>query len=194
MERTAFFLLLMVVPILVLSCKEAVPTAPELEETGIGSGTWRVGISIAPARYFTNPRSGCYFERLSGLGGTLEDIIANEFIGFDAGQWIVDVSSSDVGFNTNSECGRWSQERKSGRLSSIPPGVWEVGSQITPGRYRTIAVEGCYWERLRAFGADLTSIIANDYNSSPGQHIVDIQSSDVGFSSNDNCGTWELIQ
>ena len=175
------------------SCKEAAITAPEPEEPGIGSGTWRVGSEVVPGRYYTNPTSGCYFERLSGFSGSLDDLIANEFVGFDAGQWIVDISSSDVGFSTDSQCGRWRLERQIGLRASIAPGVWEVGSQITPGRYRTNASEGCYWERLSAFGADLASINANDYLSHAGQQIVDILPSDVGFESDEECGTWERI-
>jgi hypothetical protein len=194
MKQRTFYTLLAIISLFSISCKEAATTAPEIEEPGIGSGTWRVGTAVAPGRYYTNPRSGCYFERLSGFGGTLDDIIANEFIGFDAGQWIIEIATSDAGFSTNSECGRWNQERPSGGRSSITPGVWEVGTQITPGRYRTTAAEGCYWERLRAFGANLSSIIANDFNSSSGQRIVDIQPSDAGFSSNDSCGTWERLQ
>ena len=49
---------------------------------------------------------GCYFERQRGLSGTLDDIIANEFIQVDASQWIVDIKSSDVGF-VSDECGIW---------------------------------------------------------------------------------------
>lgn len=59
-----------------------------------GPGQYRVNSDIAPGRYYSDPAYGCYFERQRGFGGTLGDIIANEFIGFDAQQWIVDIRSS----------------------------------------------------------------------------------------------------
>ncbi|MBT4052800.1 MAG: hypothetical protein HOE73_06895 [Bacteroidetes Order II. Incertae sedis bacterium] len=122
--------LLLLLTFQLLSCQEDATTAPELEESGIGSGTWRVPLEVTPGRYYTDPSSGCYFERLSGFGGALEDIIANEFIGFDPGQWIVDILASDVGFSTTSACGRWRQERQIGLRSTISPGTWEVRSQV----------------------------------------------------------------
>ena len=74
------------------------PPTPSLLRTTFGSGIWLVNEEIAPGRYFTNPASGCYWERLSDTGGSLSDILANEFISFDSGQEIVDIASSDYAF------------------------------------------------------------------------------------------------
>src|SRR5262249_1998749 len=65
-----------------------IPAGPK---TSFADGKFIVGTNIAPGRYFSGPPSGCYWERESGLGGTFGEIISNDFIGFNAGQWIVDV-------------------------------------------------------------------------------------------------------
>ena len=165
---------------------------PPGPETSFRSGTWIVNEDIAPGRYYTNPRSGCYWERLSGLGGTLSDVIANEFIGFDSGQEIVDIASSDRAFDTDADCGRWDMTPEAGPASgTIRPGRWLVGRQIQPGDYETHASSGCYWERLRSFtGETSRSVIANDFVGGGGRIIVSIRSSDAGFYTDDDCGTW----
>jgi hypothetical protein len=158
--------------------------------TVFGAGQYLIGKDIAAARYFTDPTSSCYWERESGLGGTLAEVIANDFVSFDAGQIVVDVKSSDLAFKTESSCGTWSQTPKAAPQSGIPPGVWLVNSQIPPGTYRTTASSGCYWERDRNFEGTLSSIIANDFASSAGQQLVTISASDVGFHTDSSCGTW----
>lgn len=45
----------------------------------------------------------CYWERLSGFGGQLEDIIAN---GNPSGQAIVTIAPTDVAFKSQ-RCGTW---------------------------------------------------------------------------------------
>jgi len=47
---------------------------------GFGAGVYMVGTTVAAGRYYSEPASACYWERLSGLGGTLSDIITNDFI------------------------------------------------------------------------------------------------------------------
>src|SRR4026208_2519713 len=44
--------------------------------TSPGPGQYHVNSESAPGRYCSVPSSGCYFERQSGFGGTLDDIIA----------------------------------------------------------------------------------------------------------------------
>ena len=164
------------------------PPTPSLLRTTFGSGIWLVNEEIAPGRYFTNPASGCYWERLSDTGGSLSDILANEFISFDSGQEIVDIASSDYAFKPDSECGTWSQTLVSAPSSGIPPGRWLVGRQIPTGEYETNASRGCYWERLSGFSG--RDIIANDFVGDAGRQIVRISSSDEGFYSDSDCGTW----
>jgi hypothetical protein len=157
------------------------------------AGTYRVGTDISSGRYFTNPSDGCYWERLSGLGGTLGEIIANDFVAFDAAQVIVDIRSSDLAFHADNDCGTWSRSAQLGLQSSVKPGFWLVGSQVKAGTYRTTAKYGCYWERLRDFTGNLSGIIANDFVSSAGSELVTIRSTDTGFSTDGDCGTWTRI-
>ena len=164
------------------------PPTPSLLRTTFGSGIWLVNEEIAPGRYFTKPVSGCYWERLSDTGGSLSDILANEFISFDSGQEIVDIASSDYAFKPDSECGTWSQTLVAAPSSGIPPGRWLVGRQIPTGEYETNASRGCYWERLSGFSG--RDIIANDFVGDAGRQIVRISSSDEGFYSDSDCGTW----
>jgi len=72
----------------------------------IGDGTHVVGRDIQPGTYQNSDSSaGCYWERLSGFGGTVEEIIAN---GFTYGQAIVSISLTDAGF-TSARCGFWTR-------------------------------------------------------------------------------------
>ncbi|HVT46290.1 MAG TPA: choice-of-anchor D domain-containing protein [Vicinamibacterales bacterium] len=158
-------------------------------QTSFGDGQYRVNTDIRPGRYFTNPVYGCYFERQSGFSGSLDDIIANNFIGFDAAQWIVDIAGSDAGFKTD-DCGTWTTSPRGGSMSSIAPGMWLVGQQVSPGTYSANASYGCYWERLSGFGNSFDNIIDNDFVDAAGQAIVEIRSGDAGFDANADCGTW----
>ena len=108
------------------------------------------------------------------------DIIANGFIGFNAGQWIVDIRSSDKAFETDSDCGTWNRTRRGGNQAMITPGLWLVGKQIRAGTYRANASYGCYWERRRNFNGELSGIISNDFVSSSGTQYVEINASDKG--------------
>jgi hypothetical protein len=154
-------------------------------QTSFGDGQYRVNADIHPGRYFTNPVYGCYFERQSGFSGSLDDIIANNFIGFDAAQWTVDIAGSDAGFKTD-DCGTWTTSPRGGSMSSIAPGMWLVGQQVSPGTYSANASYGCYWERLSGFGNSFDDIIDNDFVDAAGQAIVEIRSGDA----NADCGTW----
>jgi hypothetical protein len=161
--------------------------------TQFGPGQHIVNADIAPGRYFSDPVSGCYWERQSGLGGTLSEVIANEFIGFNAGQWIVDIAASDRAFQTDSECGTWFSTPRQGQSATITPGFWLVGSQVAPGTYRAFSQPGCYWERTRNFSGTLAAIIANDFLSNGGQTFVTISGGDVGFKTDGDCGTWTRV-
>ena len=157
----------------------------------IGPGQHLIGTGVQPGRYYTDPVAGCYWERLSGLGGTLNEVIANEFIDFNAGQWIVDILASDRAFSTDAECATWTSSPVRGVQANITPGVWLVGSQINPGTYTANVGAGCYWERLRNFENRVSSsVIANDFISTAGSRFVTVSASDVGFHSDGDCGTW----
>src|SRR5688572_16742675 len=61
---------------------------------------------------------------------------------------------------------------------------------VPAGTYRTNASSGCYWARLKSFDGTSSEIIANDFIGSAGQALVQIQSSDVGFENDSDCGNW----
>ena len=124
------------------------------------------------------------------LEARIDDIIANEFLGDDAGQWIVDIKSSDLGFETNGDCGIWYNTPRAGAQAPVRSGMWLVGSQARSGTYRASTSSGCYWERLRNFSNTIGGVIANDFVSGGGSRIVSIRSSDAGFSTDDECGPW----
>lgn len=162
-------------------------TGPRIQ---FGPGQYRVNTDIQPARYYSDPSDGCYWERQRGFSGNLSDVIANNFIGFNALQAIVDILPSDVAFETDSDCSTWHQSPRHPAQTTIRPGTWLVGVQIQPGLYTSNVVAGCYWERLNNFEGTLSSINDNDFVSTTGPRIVEIVSSDAGFSSDEDCGTW----
>lgn len=79
-----------------------------------------------------------------------------------------------------------------GPTGSMADGVWEVGVDIQPGKYKTVVPatsRNCYWERMRDFSGALGSILDND-NHRPGESVtVVIAATDKGFKSS-GCGTW----
>ncbi|HLA68045.1 MAG TPA: hypothetical protein VJP05_11215, partial [Acidimicrobiia bacterium] len=156
-----------------------------------GNGTWLVGTDIQPGRYrMISDGTSCYWERLSGFSGELDDIIANDF-GYDT--QIVDIAASDKGFKSSS-CDIWSDDLAS-RHSPTSPLVSDghvlVGTDLAPGSWRgsgPASGDYCYWERLSGFSGELDDIIANDFTSS--SSVVTIKSTDVGFYADPDCGTW----
>lgn len=155
-----------------------------------GPGQKLLGSAIHGGRYFSDPGDSCFWRRLSGLGGTPEEVIADEFILFNPGQWVVDIRDSDRAFNGDTDCGDWFTTMRRGLESSITQGVWLVGAQITPGTYQSNVAEGCYWERNRDFEGTVDGIIANDYVSAPGPYALTISAGDAGFQSGVDCGIW----
>ena len=171
-------------------------STPPPPPNSIGPGTHRVGSDIESGRYFSDPDSGCYWERLKGFGGSVStDVIANEFVGFDAMQWIVQIAPSDAGFKTDEDCGRWYKENpRHGEQSDIHGGVWLVGRQVAAGTYEANSTGSCYWERLRGFGGTVSEdVISNDFVGNPGRVIVTIRSGDLGFMTDEDCGVWSRV-
>jgi hypothetical protein len=68
-----------------------------------GDGTFVVGQDIGHGTYAAPGGDGCYWARLSGFGGTLDEIIAN---GNPTGPVVVTIAASDAGFETRG-CGEW---------------------------------------------------------------------------------------
>ncbi len=69
-----------------------------------GDGTFKVGSEIQPGTYRSLGGHSCYWERLRGLSGNFEDVIAN-----GAGDWpqVVKIAPSDLAFRTQG-CPTWS--------------------------------------------------------------------------------------
>lgn len=161
-----------------------------------GEGVKIVGENVPPGIYrSTGPGGGlfdsCYWERLSGFGGTLDEIVANEFADY---RQVVEIKGSDAGFNSEG-CGEWTDDLSPITAEPTAPfgdGVWIVGVDIAPGTWQseTPPDGSCYWERMSGFGGELDDIIANEFTES--QQVVTIQPGDVGFKS-DGCGTWTLV-
>jgi len=169
------------------------PPPPPTPAQTFQPGQYLVGSQIPAGRYEASGQSGCYWERQSGLGGSFDEINANEFNGF-AGRVLVDVAASDVGFEFDDECGPMTSYRSGGSpAASIVAGDHVVGTHITAGTYRAQAGSGCYWERLTGFSGSLDDIIANEFVGTAGQQFVTIEASDVGFSTDDECGTWTKV-
>ncbi len=160
------------------------PSPTATPEAGFEDGTWIVGADIEPGLYVAPGSGQCYWARLSGFGGSLDEIIANDL---GAGRKLVAISASDAGFRT-SGCGRWKPHVEiSSPLARIPDGTWMIGVEVAAGTYSAPGGDSCYWERLSGFGGDFDNIIANDLST--GRHIVTIAPTDAGFHTSD-CGVW----
>lgn len=158
-------------------------TAPP--RAGFGGGTQLVGTDVAPGIYVAADLDFCYWERLSGVSGSFDDIITNDNA---TGQAVVEIRPTDAAFNSQ-RCGRWElYAPPTAPTDSFGPGDWIVGEQIEPGRYRAESGSFCYWERASGLSHDFAEIIANDLVSD-GTAVVEISPGDRRFSSN-GCGTW----
>jgi hypothetical protein len=155
---------------------------PRVATDVIPDGVHRVGSDIRPGTYRSRVPVNCYWARLAGFSGDLDDITANDNV---TGYALVTIKSSDKGFETNG-C-EWSADLSAVIRpgSEIPDGMFIVGKDIKPGTYRTTG--SCYWARLSGFGGELDDIIANDNTSGSG--IVEIARGDTGFESS-GCGGW----
>lgn len=151
-------------------------------------GVFLVGTEVAPGiwRSASTTRS-CYWERLTGFGGTSAERITNDI---GDGPRIVAIAATDRGFSS-SGCVLWS--RVTGPSRSTPDadfgeGMFLVDGEVSPGIWRSSGTgTSCYWERLRGFSGESADRIANDFGAAPA--IVTIARSDVGFVSS-GCGTW----
>jgi hypothetical protein len=160
--------------------------------TSFGAGTRIIGVNIGPGLYRSNnaASASCYWERLSGFGGTLAEIIANDIAG---GPAVVAVAATDLGFNS-SGCVIWSLVTGPITLSPTAPfgaGTFIVGSDIAPGTWQSDGTgTSCYWARLSGFTGLLAQIITNNFGAAPA--VVTFSATDAGFQSS-RCGTWSKI-
>ncbi|MDQ3767793.1 MAG: hypothetical protein M3346_10665 [Actinomycetota bacterium] len=89
-----------------LEDREAAVGAEEqaIEDATFGNGTFVVGEDIPAGTYTAPGGGGCYWARLSGLSGSLNDVMANHF---GPGTQTVALSGSEAAFETDG-CGEWS--------------------------------------------------------------------------------------
>jgi hypothetical protein len=156
-------------------------------------GTFKVGSDIKPGTYRTHGGDGsafgCYWARLSGFSGEVDDIIANNG-SYTNGSQVVTIAPSDKGFQTQG-CGKWYAQltQVTSSKTTFGDGMLIVGTDVAPGTYKNSGAKddySCYWARLSGFSGTIDDIIANGVNKS---NIVTIAPSDKGFSSA-GCGTW----
>ena len=149
------------------------------------AGTYRVGSDIQPGIYAGNPGSeagdSCYWARLSGLSGGLDDIISNDSA---RGQFYVEVKSTDSYFTVRCEVtplAEWPVPSQP--LSEIGTGMYIVGRDIAAGIYAgnpgSEDGDSCYWKRLSGASGELDDIISNDI--ARGQFYVEVKSTDSYF-------------
>lgn len=163
--------------------------APTSRFASFGDGDHAVGSDVQPGTYRTRSgSSGCYFARLKGFGGTLDEVIANENTNAPA---VVTIATTDKGFQS-ARCAKWTQDLSAITTSqtSFGDGDFIVGTDIAPGTYRNSGQQGCYYSRLRGFGHTLEDVISNDNTNAPA--IVTIAASDKGFEAA-RCGTWTKV-
>jgi len=181
----------------------AIVAAAVLLSGCLGAGTYVMGPAPAPGDYqaglwHSKGGSGCYWARLSGFGGTLDEIIANDFS--TGGPRYVQVDPTDAGFET-SGCDPWYRDgfdAEPGPQATpgqpFGPGDYKIGVEVAAGRYQSAGPSDpgglCYWARLRGFHGTLGDIVTN--NIGGGSMVVDISPSDFGFSS-DGCQPWVKV-
>ncbi len=86
------------------SAPTATPVAPAgPSATTISDGVWIVGSQVEPGTYSNAGGEWCYWTRLRGFSGQLNDIIAN---GISPAPQVVTIRPSDIGFGCQG-CGIW---------------------------------------------------------------------------------------
>lgn len=152
-------------------------------------GTYIVGTEIKPGTYRTRKNSSnCYYERLSGFGGTLDEILSNDNSSHPV---VITIKPTDKGFSSRG-CGDWTDDLSqiTSSKTEFGDGILIVNTDILPGTYRNSGGSSCYYARLSGFSGELNEIIANDNVKTTA--IVTISASDKGFHSS-GCGNWKKI-
>jgi hypothetical protein len=159
----------------------AAPPQEEASARGtFGEGLQRVGDDVAPGVYISSGEL-CYWERLSGTGGTEDEVIASDST---TGQSLVEIASTDVAFSS-SGCAPWAPLGDAAALDSFGDGTYAVGSQVAPGSWTATGAGSCYWERLSGLGGEVELVITSGNSTT-----VELAGDDAAFSSF-GCGTWQ---
>ena len=67
--------------------------------------TWIGGVDVAAGTWTAPGGESCYWERLAGFSGELDDTISNDI---GSSNPVVTIAETDAGFST-SDCGQWHQ-------------------------------------------------------------------------------------
>jgi hypothetical protein len=82
------------------------PTRPKPVAATFGDGQFAVPGEVKPGTYrATNPDGNCYWARLKGFSGDLDDLLAN---GNPSGPARVTIARTDKGFEST-RCGEWTK-------------------------------------------------------------------------------------
>ena len=145
---------------------------------GVLPGTYKVGEEIAPGVYRGEAEEDtfCKWARLKDLNEDPENVTA---MGLREGQFYVEVQASDVGFTTECELVPiGGLKPRDPLLTEIPPGMYIVGLDVSPGSYVGKPDEElfCFWQRMNNFREEDASTIEWDI---PGEEYkVEVLSSD----------------
>lgn len=179
-------------PVSLASTGSPVGAAPVIAGSLAGDGTFQVGTQVQPGLYRSSSSDLGYWERLSGAGGTLDEILANDNVN---GQSYVQIASTDAYFRT-SRMDRWVPVNPATpgpqATTFAGDGTFMVGVDIAPGTYQTTSVDMGYWARLSGASGMLDDILANDNTSAGSQVIVTILPTDKFFHTS-SMGTWTKI-
>jgi hypothetical protein len=86
--------------------EKTVTSAPKVAVAMEGDGTYEVGVDVKPGTYVSAaPDANCYWARLKGSGGSLDDILANNNT---SGRSVVTIKKTDKFFES-SGCEPWTK-------------------------------------------------------------------------------------
>ena len=189
-------------------CGEWLPVSPGPGDgadalTRFGDGVYRVGVDIAAGVYRSDQQfevGECRWRRVSDFGGTRSGVISGG--GSESGDWIVEVKSDDVGFES-SGCGEWTpvatgdDVATANLLTEFGDGVYRVGEDLLPGAYVSDIgtaeyvdgeyVPACRWSRVSGFGHEAADTV--DRGIGRGAQRMEVAGGDAGVVSV-GCGTW----
>jgi hypothetical protein len=163
-------------------------TSRPLPRAAFGDGTNLVPDDVAPGTYRTVAYTEeCYWVRLSGFEGGLEDWVSS---GIGPGYHVVTIGPTDDGFDSH-ECGAWTADLGpvTRTTQEFGEGTYIVGTDLEPGTWTAESGDNCYWARLSGFGGTEAEIIQQGLAAEGVRPTVTITDTDSGFSSN-GCGTW----
>ena len=162
------------IDLIVLPDKETPPPVP----TSVLPGMYGVGKDIAPGvfRGEAAEDSFCKWARLNNLKEDPDSIIA---MGLHEGPFYVEVQTDDIALTTECELVPIAHlGPRDPLLTSVSPGMYVVGLDISPGQYKGEQQEDlfCFWQRLSNFRGEDESTIAWDL---PGEeYIVEVAPTD----------------